>query len=146
MCSCNRKSCFFSIILFFSGLLFAVGCGTGKISASGKVSMNGAPVVGGSLTFAPIASDDSKEAGKPASGKVNQDGTFTLGTDSAADGVTPGRYRILYSPPPYEYPEGVVAQPGVPPPASPYDNKVPKVSDVEIVTGSNSIEIELVPR
>jgi len=69
------------------------GCGSGRpdlVPVSGKVLYKGAPLGFGSVVFQP-------ENGRSAIGKIQPDGTFTLGTYSASDGARPGRHRVTVS-------------------------------------------------
>src|SRR5687768_9930418 len=71
--------------LTFLIALLAAGCGqTGGAKLApvkGKVVANGQPVTGGSLLFAPTDGDIAR----PATGAINPDGTFVLGTTDADD-------------------------------------------------------------
>jgi hypothetical protein len=107
--------------------------------------LNGSPVTGGSLTFSPIASEQT-EAGKPATGTVQPDGTFTLGTYKPGDGAVIGRHRVSYSAP---SPDAATQPPAdgghdQGPPPSPYAGLVPETKEVEVASGENNITIELV--
>jgi len=120
------------------------GCGTGgKARVTGKVTVNGKPVTGGLISFTPVA--DQKEPGKPASGEVQQDGTYTLGTESKGDGVVAGKHSVRYTPPSIPYPEGREPRPGEAPPKSGFEGLVPKTQQVEVQVGTNSVDIDLVP-
>ena len=44
--------------------------------------------------FAPIAAGKSREAGRPAFGKLAADGTFTLGTYGPGDGAVVGEHWV----------------------------------------------------
>lgn len=127
-------------ILVVLPVLFAVavtGCGPGdRAAVKGRVSYDGQPVTGGSITFAPIAS--AAKAGKPATGKVQPDGTFVLGTDTAADGALIGRHDVFYRPP------AAASENADPNVRSAYQGLVPKESEVEVKAGQNEIAIELV--
>jgi len=127
-------------------LLGAVaGCGSGgKARVTGKVTVNGKPVTGGLVSFAPIATD-KKEPGKPAAGEVQQDGSYTLGTESKNDGAVPGKHSVRYTPPSIPYPEGRDPRPGEAPPKSGFEGLVPKNQEVEVKVGTNNVDIELVP-
>jgi len=127
-------------------LLGAVaGCGSGgKARVTGKVTMNGKPVTGGLVSFTPIAAE-KKEPGKPASGEVQQDGTYTLGTESKGDGAVPGKHSVRYTPPTIPYPEGREPRPGESPPKSGFEGLTPKSQEIEVKVGSNTVDIELVP-
>jgi hypothetical protein len=71
------------------------GCGTGGagtlpglIPVKGKVTFKGEPLTTGTVRFEP---DDY---GRPASGKLQSDGTFVLSTFKEGDGVVAGHHRV----------------------------------------------------
>ena len=92
------------------------------------------------------AGQEGSAVGKAAAGNVQSDGTFTLGTYSQADGAVVGRHRVSYAAPLPELPAGKELQPGESMPPSPYDGLVPREAEVEVKSGSNDIQIELVPQ
>jgi hypothetical protein len=110
--------------------------------ASGKVTYKGESVKGGSLTFAPVPSEDGKPAGKPASATVNEDGTFKLTTYVPDDGAVVGKHTVNYTPPSdgggEDSAEGHAEQK-----KSPYEGLKPKTPEVEIKEGVNDLTIEL---
>jgi hypothetical protein len=113
-------------------VLTLVGCGQGGNAAiSGKVTFNGAPVTGGSLLFVP-----NDVAGKPAEASVGQDGAFR------SSPATAGKQTVTYNPPTNPTPPDL--QPGESAPPGPFDGLVPKQPEVEIKSGSNTLDIELV--
>jgi hypothetical protein len=72
-----------------------VGCGANGsgtlpqlIPVKGKVTFKGQPVSMGSIRFEP---DDY---GRPATGKLQSDGTYVLTTLKDGDGVVPGHHRV----------------------------------------------------
>ncbi len=137
-----------SIVCVLASLVVVLtGCGSAgdfpTAPVSGKVTHNGEPVQGGSITFAPVATGSELEVGQPASGAVQQDGTFVLGTQTENDGAVVGRHRVLYSPPPVAPVEGGAGGHSQTPP-SPYDGLSPKEQEVEVKDGANNVEIELV--
>jgi len=76
-----------------------LGCGSGFDVApvTGKVTCNGKPVSVGGVSFTPIAEEGaSAEPGKPASGSLKPDGTFSLSTYEAMDGAVVGKHRVQY--------------------------------------------------
>lgn len=122
-------------------VLMLSGCGNGQKSVtkvSGKVTFDGKPVTGGVITFAPIGSAD---AGKPASGSVKSDGTFTLTTYTDGDGVVPGKHSVTFTPPAPEVkerPDGhSVTVPGA------FDDLRPVQAEVEVKEGNGEVTIEL---
>lgn len=68
------------------------GCGVNG-SVTGMVTAGGETVDGGSVVFRPLA-----EGVKPAIGKINADGGYSLVT-AGNDGVKPGAYQVMYMPP-----------------------------------------------
>jgi hypothetical protein len=71
-------------------LLVAVaGCGTKLQPAGGKVLVDGQPVTHGSIMFCPTAD------GRPATGRIMEDGSFTLSFEQPGDGLPVGDYRVV---------------------------------------------------
>lgn len=126
------------------------GCGGDEMKTApvhGKVTFNGAPVPGGGLTFYPVGGEgEGQDLGKPASGSIQLDGTYTMMTYTEGDGVVIGKHRVAFTPPPppgseaAEVPEGAHA---AAPPASPYAGAKPTTEEVEVKDGDNEINIEL---
>jgi len=111
------------------------------------VSSNGKPITGGSVMFMPTAeSAAAGGSGRPAAGAVGADGRYVLGTDGHGAGAVIGKHKVLYSAPSVAFPEGKILKPGESAPVSPYANLVPKQEEVEVKAGSNTIDIELVPK
>lgn len=136
-----RQSYLFWIMsLSFLAMTTAVtGCGGSKMAAvSGTVSHKGKPITGGTLIFSPAVS------GQPASAEVEPDGTFKLGTIKPGDGALIGKHRVTFTPPPQQLTEKQQSDPkyNAPPPL--YMGLVPKQVEVEIKSGPNVLEIELV--
>ena len=81
-------------LLFLVFTSIAPGCGQGgvpkNIPIRGLVSYQGKPLNGGDVLYAPV---DEKQ-GRPAYGKIQGDGTFTVRTTEQISGVIPGKYRI----------------------------------------------------
>jgi hypothetical protein len=73
------------------------GCGTsnGQLSpllvVKGKVTYNGQPVAKGTIRFEPDG------YGRPATGRLQSDGSFVLGTNTEGDGVVSGAHRVSIS-------------------------------------------------
>lgn len=127
----------------------SVGCGGGSddpstASVSGKVTRNGQPVSGGSVMFSPVSSADKKQPGKPGAGDVGADGSYTLSTYNKGDGAVIGKHRVTFAPPALEFDEAQHKEDS-PPPKNPFEGLVPKAQEVEVKSGSNTIDIELVP-
>ena len=76
--------------------LVALGCGSAETRVpvhpvKGSVKVNGKPASKAVVVFHPLAGD--AKAPNPT-GEVGEDGTFTLGTYSAADGAPAGDYAV----------------------------------------------------
>lgn len=111
--------------------------------ARGKVTYQGQPVTGGTVTLRPLSGGAAAgNVGKPASGDVQADGTFVLGTKTASDGAVIGKHEVRYAAP------AVAAsgelKPGESLPASPYDGLEPQQKEAQVTSGQNEINIELV--
>jgi hypothetical protein len=57
------------------------------VPVSGRVTIDGQPVTNGSVSFRPLH-------GRPASGKLNDQGRFTLKTFEPGDGCIPGKHDV----------------------------------------------------
>jgi len=84
------------IALLAAVLTTLSGCGPGNglnlARVSGKVTYKGEPVKDGTVFFMP---DESKGTiGPPAVGSITSDGTYTLSTETAADGVIIGQHKV----------------------------------------------------
>lgn len=80
--------------LFVVGSL--TGCGEGRSPVRGQVTYaDGTPLSWGTVVF------EGNEGGKAvmARGDIQEDGTFTMGTEKPGDGVVPGKYRVLVTTP-----------------------------------------------
>ena len=79
--------------------LTAAGCGGGADTpypVRGTVYLDGQPateLAGGTVTF------NSAQLHKSASGVIEADGTYRLGSLKADDGAIPGKYQVTVSPP-----------------------------------------------
>ncbi|QDU63804.1 hypothetical protein Pan216_46850 [Planctomycetes bacterium Pan216] len=70
----------------------SAGCSSGKDTpptspVSGLITKKGQPVVNANVVFTP-------EAGRPASGKTDHEGHFTLTTFAPGDGAVPGNHGV----------------------------------------------------
>jgi hypothetical protein len=81
--------------LALSALLIGPTCGCGSqsehpetVPVQGKVIFNGQPVPRGTITFQP---DD----GQTATGEIQPDGTYRLGTFAEKDGAVPGHHKVM---------------------------------------------------
>lgn len=133
-------------LVLFSSLAFVAGCGGGDqmetATVTGKVTQDGKAVTGGTITFYPKA-EEGKPSGKPATGEVGSDGSYTLSTYANNDGAVVGMHEVSYSPPADE-----VAEPeegGHSDTGSTQKELVPETKEVKVDTGSNTIDIKLVP-
>ena len=77
-----------------AALLLLAGCGSSgpaMVKVSGTVMLDDKPVDGASVMFVPIAT------GRPAQGKTDADGKFTLETEKPGDGAQVGEYNVAIS-------------------------------------------------
>ena len=75
-------------LLFFFVLTAMTGCGNGLVDLRGKVTFSDDD---SPLTTGYVYLDDGQTL---ARGKINADGTYTVGTNSDKDGLAPGNYRV----------------------------------------------------
>ena len=71
-------------------LVLCAGCGSGQPETApveGTVRLSGEPVTSGRVTFYP-------EQGRPATGHIGADGTYTLTTFDEGDGALLGKHRV----------------------------------------------------
>lgn len=123
---------------------FTVGCGPGNpktYPAHGTVTYKNATLQSGMVYITPDA------GGNGASGKIQTDGTFKLGTFGTDDGALPGKYKVRIE----VFPEGEDA--GLPgqefgkkKPPIPMKYMDPSKSPLtcEIKEGDNNIDFKLV--
>lgn len=100
-----KKFCFLSIFVLF----VFTGCGGGGVNVSGKVTFeDGTPLTMGEVAF--------QTASFIATGLIQPDGTYTLGSLKAGDGVPKGTYNVtvkaVSSPP---VPPGALSDPNYKP-------------------------------
>lgn len=126
-------------------LLGLAGCGGGEdfptTPISGKVTFDGQAVKGGSVMLTPAPGTEDKPAGKPATGTVGEDGTFTLSTYGDNDGAVIGKHSVSYTPPAGEVSESPSGHEQTP--KSPYAGLKPKQPEVDIKEGMKELNIEL---
>src|SRR5215218_2596086 len=78
-------------------LVLCAGCdGPMLAPVKGRVVFRGKPVKEAAVTFNPVpAEEGATDAGKPATGFTDADGTFVLSTFRPYDGALIGRHRVL---------------------------------------------------
>ncbi len=142
----NRILAWFLASLTLAGLSTWSGCGKSGSEynvapVTGTITFNGEPVKGGSISLRPITQVEGKDGvtGRPASGTVGDDGTFTLSTYGNEDGAVIGKHKVSYLP----VIKGAESYDDKPAP-SPYAGLKPKTEEVEITAGENELNIELV--
>jgi hypothetical protein len=119
--------------------LFILGCGGGAevetATVSGKVTMDGQPVYPAKVTFSPIGTQGVEISGRPATANTDVDGSYTIAT------VVVGANAV-----------GVTLTPTDPDDEEAEDNEMnipmagkPSQDSYNVVSGSNQIDITLVP-
>jgi len=63
-------------------------------AVNGKVTIDGLPFTQGKVMFAPIATGKDRNAGRPAFGLLEPDGSFSLTTYSTGDGAVVGEHWV----------------------------------------------------
>jgi hypothetical protein len=119
--------------------LVAAGCAgpNDPYPVKGTVFLDGQPateLAGGTVTF------DSTELHKSASGEIQADGTYCLGSLKKDDGAVPGTYLVTVSPP-ERPPEGERGKNR--PHAQPGSFIQPKDLEVTVEQKSNDVPIQL---
>jgi hypothetical protein len=81
--------------VFFSIFgLAIVGCGGARTTpVEGVVLLDGKPLAGASIQFVP------QEKGRQATAETDASGQFAMSTQQPRDGVLPGTYKVVISPP-----------------------------------------------
>ena len=76
-------------------LIGLAGCGGGSKTSpvSGVVLLDGKPVADATVQFVP------QEKGRDATGQTDKSGEFAMTTFKSRDGVVPGEYKVVISPP-----------------------------------------------
>src|SRR5690349_2415820 len=85
------------LMIRIAGLILViglVGCGRARTSpVEGAVVLDGKPLAGASVQFVP------QGRGRDATGETDKDGQFAMSTFQPRDGVLPGTYKVVISPP-----------------------------------------------
>src|SRR3954453_9535562 len=80
--------------LFLLVAIALAGCGRSRTSpVEGSVLMDGKPVAGASIQFV------AQGKGRDATGQTDKNGQFIMSTYKPRDGVLPGTYKVVISPP-----------------------------------------------
>ena len=127
-------------VILCAVILILASCSGSSLESrvSGLVTLDGKPVGPGIVVFSPV------NAGKPATGSVENDGDYSLNT-SRESGLSPGRYQVSLSI--REVPQNI--QRGDRPPPGKllipekYELSTTSGLEFEVVPGRNSIDIKL---
>jgi hypothetical protein len=96
----------FALRRFYQGWLIAaaglllvasVGCEKPPFDVApvhGKVTVDGKPLAQGRLMFTPVSKQGELEAGKPAYGRIQPDGSYVLYTYGDDDGAVVGEHGV----------------------------------------------------
>ncbi len=146
-----RNLSFPQLGLIVLGCVLLAGCARNSATAPvvGMVTHDGQPVGVGQVVFQPVSAEDKNYPGKPARADVQPDGSFTLTTFEQGDGALLGSHRVMYElgpQPAGEYRDGKQHPPSQDE-VSQWRSMRGLVSDtkqVDVVSGENSVKIELV--
>lgn len=99
----SERRLLLSVALGLHVLGLPAGCSKGpeRVAVSGQVLIDGQPLTTGTVSFMPVA------GGRPAGGKLDEQGRFTLTSLKPGDGTMLGEYNIAVSAVEYQ---GEVAQ------------------------------------
>src|SRR5262245_52152236 len=75
-------------------LIAGPGCGGNLVKVKGVVTLDGKPVKDAAVLFECEGAES-----RPATGRTDGDGVFTLSTYKPGDGVRPGDYKVVITPP-----------------------------------------------
>jgi hypothetical protein len=137
----------------FGCVFFLVGCDQQPraiiektVLAEGVLTWQGEPLEDYMVTFYP------KDGKRPAAGKTDEEGRFTLGTNGPNDGAAPGVHNVtvVYVGPEMHQEPGKEEAYTPPPPKVTIPAKYgdPKTTDLTLdvpAEGSDSLDIELAP-
>ncbi|MEW4563123.1 hypothetical protein AB1K70_11390 [Bremerella sp. JC770] len=143
------------VSLFVLGALVGIcGCGSQDFSTAevtGVVTCEGQTISNASILFTPIPKSSRTLAGRPATGRVGDDGSFVLTTYEKNDGAVLGKHRVTVTFPNQELPDLIpeddeYEERGYRPR---YRGKLPpcansdKLIEVEVEPGTNHFDISL---
>jgi hypothetical protein len=115
-------------------LLALAGCGTKQYPVRGKVTFDdGTP-----LSEGMVVAESKGEKPVTVRGEIQSDGSFTLGTQRAGDGVPPGTYRVQLVP---RYDPAFADRPKPPPFDSKYGSFA--TSQLELVVTEAGAELPI---
>ena len=125
-------------------LLAISGCSSSSMESdvSGTVTLDGGGIGPGTIVFAP-----AEKGGKPATGSIEADGTYSLNT-SRDLGLAAGNYRVAVSirQMPQNVKRGDRPPPGKPLIPEKYEDQATSGLRYDVAPGSNTINIPLVSR
>ena len=121
-------------------IIILVGCNRSSQESlvSGSVTLGGSRIGPGMVVFAPV------EGGKPATGSIESNGSYSLNTGRER-GLAAGKYRVAVSI--RELPENVKRSDQIPPgklriPGK-YEQSTTSGLEYEVAPGRNTIDIDL---
>jgi hypothetical protein len=85
------------LLFLVCALLLAAGCNSKAKFApvSGKVTLDGKPLANATVSFQPIAEEESAIAGVGSTGKTNENGEFALTAATGEKGAVVGKHRVV---------------------------------------------------
>ena len=81
----------------WGAICLAVGCSKSEfelVPVSGTVTLDSEPIAGGVINFQPVASADATTGGPGSSGRINDEGRFSLTTVRGQPGAVVGTHKV----------------------------------------------------
>jgi hypothetical protein len=87
-----------AVALSFAAVSSLIGCGADdgigkRFPVSGKVTYKGQPLKSGTVNFLP----EDPNTARPATGEIQEDGSYQLTTQTPGDGAMGGKYKVAIS-------------------------------------------------
>ncbi len=144
---CTNRRLEMTVAIGFIAFFVAIGgCSKSPYELAkvrGKVTLENQPLTAGKVMFAPVAKQDAMDAGKPAVGLIQPDGSFALTTLNDGDGAIVGEHWVtVFVPQNGVAAKAVESEEGNEPPQQFKRIAVPK-KQVVVADQDNQINIQL---
>lgn len=141
-----------TVVLSFIVTVALAGCGDGKVHlkhypVKGKVTLNGKPVTKCIINLSTLAPVKGGDGGY--SGKLDDNGEFTIKSTTGESGAPPGKYKVTFYTPPEEAMKAMTSGKGkkgyeaANPFPPEYSSAQTSKKEIEVKPESNNLTIEL---